>query len=428
MTGRKLLLAVSLLLLGLPPVCALAADVKTQSSTQYLWYNDPFQDKTQGDLLQYVKLNATKIDAAGRFSAVGYGRVSRQFGSSGETERGDSDDVLGRLYFLYMNYAISEDRGDVRLGRQFVAVGAGSGTIDGARVDVRNFGPVAISLFGGYDVRFAETSDRTKPGNYLAGASAGGSLFKGNNLEVSYLRKYDENDTVREMAGVHLDQSVLGKVKGYADLRYDLVHEAYGEFLAGIQAVPFSERMLTFTAEYYSSYPTFDADTIYTVFAVTRYREALGRVDWIVNPEWTIYGSYTRADYDGPTADVGTFGVRNRSKSVQGLYGQRLGRRPPRLPRRPDRIPGFRGLCDRQEGPPGRGGIVRLLPAGFDAGRFQREEVLGRRVVRGPERHGRQGARRGCGDPPLLQRGPGTGLGRLQFLTGQGKGRRERDR
>ena len=87
MIGSKLLFAVSLLLLALAPVCALAVDVKAQSSTQYLWYNDPFQDKTQGDLLQYVKLSATKIDAAGRFSAVGYGRVSRQFGSSGETAR-----------------------------------------------------------------------------------------------------------------------------------------------------------------------------------------------------------------------------------------------------------------------------------------------------------------------------------------------------
>jgi len=315
----RLLFAVSLLLMALAPVGVLAADVKALSSTQYLWYNDPFQDKTQGDLLQYVKLGATKIDAAGRFSAVGYGRVSRQFGSSGEQERGDSDDVLGRIYFLYMNYAISEDRGDVRLGRQFVAVGAGSGTIDGARIDVRNYGPVAFSLFSGYDVRFAETSDRTKPGNYLAGASAGGSLFKGNNLEVSYLRKYDENDIVREMAGVHLDQSVLGKIKGYADLRYDLVHGAYGEVLAGIQAVPSSDRMLTFTAEYFSSYPTFDADTIYTVFAVTRYREAVGRADWIVNPEWTVYGSWTRAEYDGPTADVGTLGFRNRSAGIKGL-------------------------------------------------------------------------------------------------------------
>jgi hypothetical protein len=366
MTGGKLLFPVLLLLLSLAPVCALASDLKAQSSTQYLFYKDPFQDKTQGDLLQYVKFSATKIDAANRISAVGYGRVSKQFGSSGETERGDSDDVLGRLYFLYMNYAIPEDRGDIRLGRQFVAVGAGSGTIDGARVEVRNFGTVAISLFGGFDVRFAETSDRTKPGNCLAGASAGGSLFTGNSVEVSYLRKYDENDTVREMAGVHLDQSVLGKIKGYADLRYDLVHEAYGEFLAGVQAVPFSERMLTFTAEYFSSYPTFDADTIYTVFAVTRYREAIGRADWIVSPEWTVYGSYTRADYDGPTADVGTLGFRNRSKSVQGLtvsasVDVRRGY--------PGDLTGFRASADYALGK------KALLAAGASYDSFQRDSM-----------------------------------------------------
>ena len=50
MVRSRLLLAGSLLLLALAPVGALAADVKTQSSTQYLWYNDPFQDKTQGDV------------------------------------------------------------------------------------------------------------------------------------------------------------------------------------------------------------------------------------------------------------------------------------------------------------------------------------------------------------------------------------------
>ena len=42
MAGRKLLLAGSLLLLALAPVGALAADIKTQSSTQSRWYNDPF--------------------------------------------------------------------------------------------------------------------------------------------------------------------------------------------------------------------------------------------------------------------------------------------------------------------------------------------------------------------------------------------------
>jgi hypothetical protein len=81
MTGRKLLFAVSLILPALAPVCALAADVKAQSSTQYFWYNDPFQNKTQGGTFSNVKLSATKIDAANRLSA------SATAGSPGSSER-----------------------------------------------------------------------------------------------------------------------------------------------------------------------------------------------------------------------------------------------------------------------------------------------------------------------------------------------------
>jgi len=75
MVGSKIVLAGSHLLLALAPVGVLAADHKTRSSTQCLWYNDRFQDKTQGDLLQYVKLRATKIDDPGPLSTVGCGRV-----------------------------------------------------------------------------------------------------------------------------------------------------------------------------------------------------------------------------------------------------------------------------------------------------------------------------------------------------------------
>ena len=44
MTGRKPLFEVSLPLLGLPPICALAADVKTHPFPRYLWYDDPSDD------------------------------------------------------------------------------------------------------------------------------------------------------------------------------------------------------------------------------------------------------------------------------------------------------------------------------------------------------------------------------------------------
>ena len=309
---------VGILLLFLTPGLSLPADLRFQSSTQYLWYTDPFKDKDQSDIVQYVKIGAPKIDKAGRFSAFGYGRGSQQFGSEDDRALGDDEDVIGRLYFLYVNYSLPERRGDIRLGRQFVAVGAGAGTIDGVRVDLRKLGPVSISAWGGYDVRFAQTTDRTETGNYLAGISVGASFFKGNNLEVSYLRKYDDSDLIREMLGVHADQTVLGKAKGYVDWRYSVLHEADSEFLAGIKIYPVTGR-LTVTGEYFSSYPTFDADTIYTAFAVTRYREVLGRVDWIVGPQLTLYGSYTRADYDGPTADIGTIGVRARPEKVSGL-------------------------------------------------------------------------------------------------------------
>ena len=318
--GTCFSIAVLLLLRLLGPWHAHAADFRFQSSTQYLWYTDPFKDDDRSDLVQYLKIGASKIDEAGRFSAFGYGRVSQQFGSETDVLLGDDEDPLGRLYFLYVNYSLPEQRGDIRLGRQYVAVGAGAGTIDGIRVDVRNLGPVVVSTFGGYYVRYAETEDYVSSGNYLVGVSAGASFFPGNNLDVSYLWKFDDGDIIREMLGVHADQIILGKAKGYVDWRYDVLHGANSEFLAGgtIFLLP---GLMTVTGEYFSSYPTFDADTIYTVFAVTRYWEALGRVNYIVSSQITLYGSYTHSDYDGPTADTGTIGITASPERIPNLKG-----------------------------------------------------------------------------------------------------------
>jgi len=324
MKGKRWLFPVVLLLLFPAPGPARAADVRFQSSTQYLWYTDPFLDKNQSDIVEYLSIGAPAIDNAGRFSAFGYGRISRQFNPGQEGVFGNSEDVLGRLYFFYVNYALPESRGDIRLGRQFVAVGAGAGTIDGVSASARNLGPLALSVFAGYDVRYRETTDLTRDGDYLLGASVGGSFLKegealhNTNLELSYLRKYNETDIVREMIGVHADQGFYKKGKAYLDWRYDVMHESNSEFLAGVKVTPFAG-LLSITGEYFSSYPTFDADSIFTVFAVTPYWEALGRVDYIVNSRTTLFASYTRADYDGPTADIGTLGARFQPERVKGL-------------------------------------------------------------------------------------------------------------
>lgn len=366
MRGTKWSIPILLLLLLLGPWYAFAADLRFESSTQYLWYTDPFKDDDQSDIVQYLKIGAPKIDKAGRFSAFGYGRISQQFGSDTDVRLGDDEDILGRLYFLYVNYSLPAQRGDIRLGRQYVAVGAGAGTIDGIQVKVRNLGPVVVSTFGGFDVRFAETTDRTSSGNYLVGASAGASFFPGNNLEVSYLWKIDDGDIIREMLGVHTDQRIFGKAKGYIDWRYDVLHDANSEFLAGATIFAFPG-LITITGEYFTSYPTFDADTIYTVFAVTEYWEALGRVDYIVSDQITLYGSYTHSDYEGPTADTGTIGIKASPKRIANFRGNasidlRSGY--------PGDLTGFRFSADYTY-------RKSLLAAGFTYDVFQRDSMTG---------------------------------------------------
>ncbi len=318
MRGKRWLSPVGLLLSLLIAAPAAAADLSVRSSTQYLWYTDPFSNDDQGDVVQYLKVDAAGLDSGKRLSVSGYGRLSRQFGADDKTLPGNSDDVLGRLYFLYADYSLPSDRGQVRMGRQYVSVGAGAGTVDGVNVELRNLGPVSASVFGGYNVAFAEISDRTRGGNYLAGGSLGGSFFEGNNVSVSYLRKYDQSDIVREMFGAHADQRILGKAKAYVDWRYDVLHQANAEFLAGVKAIPFSVPFVL-TGEYYDSYPTFDADTIYTAFAVTRYKEIGARADYFLSSEWTLNAGYANSDYEGPTADQFTFGVTARPKRLEGL-------------------------------------------------------------------------------------------------------------
>lgn len=82
MTGRKLLITVSLLLLALVPVCALAVDVKAQTSTQYLWCNDPFLGKIRGDLLQYVKTSPFACPCLTNITTAAELRASYNTGSS----------------------------------------------------------------------------------------------------------------------------------------------------------------------------------------------------------------------------------------------------------------------------------------------------------------------------------------------------------
>lgn len=280
-----------------------AAEIHGRSSTQLLWYNDFVTGDEVTGLGQYLQLSVTKVDPAGRLSFQGYGRLSQDFGNG--------EGLNGRLYYLYGDYRNLYDLADLRLGRQFVNYAAGSALVDGGRIDLKNVGPVAFSAMGGRNVFFGLDGEATDSNDFVWGVAANLANLKSTDAELSYFMKLDDAGIARDQVGATVKQYLLNSLKLYGNARFDLAHETFSEVLAGLKYFPSSELVLT--GEWYQSYPMFDNSSIYTVFSVDRYQEALFRVDYTVSPMLGVNAGYNWQDYgEGEDADVYQLGARIR--------------------------------------------------------------------------------------------------------------------
>jgi hypothetical protein len=284
---------------------AAALNISGRSSTQYTWYNDPVDGSKQWDAAEYLRFSMTDIDSAKRLSVQGYGRIDY----SSKVEEGE-DKTDNRIYYLYADYRGLMDKVDLRIGRQFVNLSAGSGIIDGIQADVKQIGFVGVTVMGGRDIIFGER------GNVTSHAAAGGMALylagiKNTDLDVSYYRAYDYSDISRETLGFNFKQYLLDSVKVYANARYDLTAEVFNEVLGGIKYFPKLDLMLT--AEYYESYPTFDTTSIFSVFAVDKYKESVFRADYTALTWLDLSAGYTSQDFgEGGSGYVTEIGVRVR--------------------------------------------------------------------------------------------------------------------
>ncbi len=286
-------------------------EIKGRSSTQLLWFNDYYNGR-QVELAQYLRIAATNIDKDGKFSIFGYGRAGAVLGNA------DSEDsrTSGRLYYLYGVYRDIGGKLDVQVGRQFNYLSAESSLIDGARLDLKNVGPIGFTLLGGRNVVFDLNGEIGHTGDYATGAAVYLQGFPNTDLDISWFRKFDQYDVARDMLGASFKQYLFQNMKLYGNARYDLVSQVFSELLGGLRYFPTAN--LSFTGEYYQSYPTFDTTSIYSVFAVNRYKEALVRADYSVSEMLSVYGGYTRQDFgdaDGE-GDVYILGITLRPFST----------------------------------------------------------------------------------------------------------------
>jgi len=305
---------------------AWSAELHGRSSTQYLWFTDYFTGNKQAEFGQYLSLSATKIDADGKLSFSGYGRLTQ------DVQNGQG--LNGRLFYLYGDYNNLYDKVDVRLGRQFVSYAAGSALVDGGKIDLKNVGPVAFSVMGGRNVIFNLNDEASRSKDFVWGIAANLVGYKNTDAELSYFMKLDEAGIARDQIGGSFKQYLFNSLKVYTNARLDMTSERFSDGLIGVKYYPNADLVLT--GEWYLSNPIFDNSSIYSVFEVGRYQEAVFRADYTFNDKISVNAGYTRQIYgegDDATADVYAIGTTirpiekvliNLSYDYQQGYGGKL--------------------------------------------------------------------------------------------------------
>ncbi|MDA8242212.1 MAG: hypothetical protein M0Z67_17815 [Nitrospiraceae bacterium] len=203
--------------------------------------------------------------------------------------------------------------------------------MDGARLDVSSIGPVGITLAGGRDVINTLDGAYSRNGNYFVGVDVHLQDVKNTELGISYARKYDESDLAREELGMNFRYNYK-IVSPYVELNYDVTSEVFDEATLGVEVYPMDKLLLK--GEFYHSYPTFDATSIYSVFAVDKYREYMVSAEYRISSPVSVFASYVKQTYEEDSnADVFRVGARlvpveklavNASVDYRNGYGGNL--------------------------------------------------------------------------------------------------------
>ena len=122
------------------------------------------------------------------------------FRTYGQLDTDFSTELAGdgrvRMYNLYFEWKNIAQRGELRLGRQPIFGGAGSGTVDGAQLKVRVAKWLRLKAYGGGLLPLHQRAKLTDDfgENYMAGGQATFSPNSDLNLSVSYFDKHQQRE------------------------------------------------------------------------------------------------------------------------------------------------------------------------------------------------------------------------------------------
>lgn len=308
-----------LLALACAPMFSHAAEVKMTSSTQYQWYTNFLINKDQDDVAEYLRLNLTKLDKAGKVNIYSYGRVTSQLSNH--------EDPLGRLYYAYLEYRDAfKNHVDLKAGRTYVNAAAVSGSMDGLYLNLKNLGPLGFTAFGGREVIFQDKTE-IGGGNYITGGSVYLDTAKNTHVEASYGKQYINSEVARETIGFDFSTTPLDMASIYGRAKYNNIASEFNELLFGVKLAPLQGLVLR--GEYYESRPTFDNTSIYTIFTVNKFKESSVAAEYQLAANYRFNAKYARQEY-GEDANADVYDIGFHAEPIKDLilnatYEKRIG-------------------------------------------------------------------------------------------------------
>lgn len=317
---RYFLLFVTVLLFLVLPTASKAAlntqDISGKASTVFEWFDDG-QGETALVLYQYLLINGSNLlDSGGGFRL--YGRIGEDIKNTVDAD--------SRLYYGYYEKKEVFTDLDMKLGRHFVTSSAGAAMVDGVSLKYKDLGPMTVSLFGGKDVKYYSGYNVQ---DIIWGAETQGRFLEDKNLEVgvSYIQKWNDGDLANELIGAEIDYEYKDLINLYSDVQYNYLNDTISYFLGGFNY--YRSSRWSMRTEYLYSLPVFETTSIYSVFAVNAYKEAMTELLYKINDKGLrSFARYTREIYtDYSDADVVETGIEQIRYSRWGGYMSLLYRR-----------------------------------------------------------------------------------------------------
>lgn len=297
-------------------------------SSFYAWETE-IQDTTNNHLRGYqaLALDGTQRLTNGRVFFKTYLRVTNDFRSD---IKGDPNTRIFNTYVGWTDRTL-----DVRLGRQFLYAGVGSGTLDGLRVGFSKKGLIQAVGYIGTQAPFTRNADIQGWSYSFWGAQLSTDYLRKTRFSLSIAQKSRDNKVEFQQIGLDGSLNVSSMVYLFGRLDYDISYNSRPQKIILRGDLRPIDKLYLYT-EFGYRRPRIPESSMFSSFRIEPSNQFRVGTNYRLHPKFGVNGGYDFTTVDGKSSGNlnlsvsspwGTFGYAHRlgyGGKGNGLFGNLL--------------------------------------------------------------------------------------------------------